>query len=106
MGGTVNDKQARLVLAGIGLGAAGAVAWIATRAAGPVQMTQYTELREGPLHEHLVTAAELGAVPATARHHYPDRVAPGTSALVQKGFAPLYRPCDPVVAALPAEKAW
>jgi hypothetical protein len=106
VGGTVNDSSARMVILAAGLGLAGGVAYLATRAAGPVQLTQYTELREGPLQEHLVTAAELGTIPATARHHYPDRVAPGITQLVQKGFAPLYRPCDPQVAARPAERAW
>jgi len=102
----VNAKTARLVVLGFGLGLAGGVAYLATRAAGPVQLTQYTEQREGPLMEHLVTAAELGMIPATPRHHYPARVAPGISALVEKGFAPLYQTCDPQVAARPAERAW
>ena len=99
-------KHERCVLAGIGLLAAGGIAWMATRSVGPVPLTQYTEQRQGPLAEHLVTREELGYVPATSRMHYPARTAPGLTALIAQGFAPLYQLPDPVAASLPAEQAW
>jgi hypothetical protein len=94
------------VVTGIGLGIAGIVAYLATRSAGPVQMTQYTEQREGPLMEHLVSREELGLIPAAERMHYPTQVAPGITQCIIKGFAPLYQPPDVQAASLPAEQVW
>jgi hypothetical protein len=94
------------VAAGVGVLAAAGLAYAATRTAGPVSMPVFTELREGPLMEHLVTREQLGTAPAKARHHYPGQVAPAISAIVSKGFAPLYCLPDPQAAALPAEQAW
>lgn len=94
------------VSAGIALLAAGGIALLATRSAGPVPLTQYTELREGPLMEHVVTEAGLLAEPVHVPHRYPQRVAPLVSAVVNHGYAPLYQPPDPQAAALPAEQAW
>lgn len=102
----MNKNQTIHAIALIGLGAAAAVAWLATRSAGPVQLTQYTECRQGTIQEHLVTAAELLGEPARVRHHYPVRVAPAITNLVSHGFAPLYCPPDPQIAALPAEESW
>lgn len=90
-------------LAGAGLVLAGGVAYLATRGAGPVALKQYTELRQGPLQEHLVTVEELGGAPEVLPHRYPSKVAPGLSACITHGFAPLYQLPDPQAAALPAE---
>jgi hypothetical protein len=54
------------VFLALGLGAAAGVAWVATRTAGPAPVTKYTELRTGPLMEHLVTAEELLVPPVFA----------------------------------------
>jgi hypothetical protein len=111
----VNKQTAVYVLTGIGLGVAGVIAYIGTRSAGPVQLTQFTELREGPLQEHLVSREELGMVRNSAsqgspdlnpRHSYPNRVAPGLTKLISHGFAPLYCVNDPQIMALPAEEPW
>lgn len=93
------------VLGGAGLLVAGLVAYLATRSAGPVAMSQYTELRTGPLQEHLVTEAELGAVPAAPRHHYPARVAPQLTRCIHHGFVPQYLPLDPQIRAALAANA-
>jgi hypothetical protein len=90
-------------LAGVGLLAAGGVAYLATRGAGPVQLKQFTELRQGPLQEHLITAEELGQVPERLPHRYPCKIAPGLSMTITQGFSPLYQLPDPQAAALPAE---
>lgn len=94
------------VITGIGLGAAAAIAYLATRTAGPVQLTRYTECRQGTIQPHLVTEADLLTAPARTRHHYPVRVAPALVGVIANGFAPLYAPPDPQIAALPAEEAW
>lgn len=93
-------------VAGIGLLAAAALAVAATRTTGPVKMPAYTELRTGPLMEHLVTEAGLATAPVMVQHYYPGRVAPSISNIVARGFAPLYQVPDPQAAALPAEQAW
>jgi hypothetical protein len=69
-------------------------------------MPKYTELRPGPLFEHLVTEAELLSQPVYVPHHYPPRVGPQISNVITYGYSPLYQPPDPQVAALPAEGAW
>jgi hypothetical protein len=92
------------------LAVAGGLVYLATRGVGPVQMPQFTELREGPLQEHLVTLEGLQISRTFERHRwpvvYPASVAGGVSTLVQNGFTPLWKPCDPQAAALPAEQAW
>lgn len=95
------------VLAGAGLAAAAAIAYTATRSAGPVRLPAFTETRAaGPLMEHLVSAEELHTAPVTVQHRYPGRVCPGITALISHGFSPLHAIPDPQVAALPAETAW
>lgn len=95
----------RHVFAGAALLAAGAMAYIATRSAGPVRLTQFTEQREGPLMEHLVTLEEINATGrAYLPHRYPAKVAPGLNQLVAVGFAPMWQNPNPVAAALPAEQ--
>jgi hypothetical protein len=92
---------------GLGLSAAAAMAFGATRGVGSVKgMTKFTESRGGGLQEHLVTKEELGLVPAEPQMHYPAQVAPGLNMLITQGFAPLYQIPDPQIAALPAEQAW
>lgn len=104
MGWAVNDAKMALLIAG-GAAAVG-LAYLATRTAGPVKLAQFTELREGPLQEHLVTKEELGLIPAPSKMSYPGQVAQHMSMCVQYGFAPLYQIPDAVAAALPAEAAW
>jgi hypothetical protein len=94
------------VVSAAGLAAAAAIAWIATRSAGPVPMPAYTEQREGPLMEHLVTADELLEGTVFTGPRYPPRVAPAISSVISHGFAPLYQVPDPQAAALPAEEPW
>lgn len=94
------------VLAVIGLAAAAGIAYLATRSAGPVPLTTYTELRQGTLMEHVVTEAGLITQPVYVPHHYPQRVAPQIAAVIAHGYAPLYQIGDPQAAALPAEQAW
>jgi hypothetical protein len=108
MGGDVMTAEKRLVLVagGIGLGVAVVLAYLATRSAGPVAMSQFTELREGPLQEHLVTQEELGIIPAKERMHYPPLVAPGLTKAIAQGFAPSFEIPDPQAACLPAEVMW
>lgn len=91
------------IAAGVLAAAAAGIAYAATRTAGPVPMPKYTELRAGPLAEHLVTEAELLVPPARSRIRYPAAPGPGITSAIAAGFAPLYRPPDPQVAALPAE---
>ena len=102
----MNKKTAAYILLGTGLGVAGAIAWLGTRNAGPVKMKQYVELREGPLQEHLVTAEQLGIIPSGSRLHYPEKVCPGITGLINNGFAPLWRVNDPQIMAMPGESAW
>jgi hypothetical protein len=97
----------------LGIGAllvAGGLVYLASRGVGPVKMPQFTELREGPLQEHLVTLEGLQVSRTFERHRwpvvYPASVAGGVSTLVQAGFTPLWQPADPQAAALPAEQAW
>lgn len=96
------------ILGGTLLVVAAGIAVLATKSAGPVQLTKFVELRSGPLQEHLVTTDELNMSRTFTGAHwpmsYPSTVAGGISQLVQKGFAPLWQPADPQVAALPAEK--
>ena len=94
------------VFAAAGALAALGIAYVATRSAGPVGLTQYTELREGPLQEHLVSAAELAEQPVYVPHSYPSRVGHGVSACISHGFAPLWQAPDPQAAALPSEAMW
>lgn len=102
----MSRKTALYVLGGAGLGVAGLLAWTATRGAGPVKMTQFTELRLGPLQEHLITAEQLGSAPAASRMHYPARICPGITGLISNGFAPLWQVSDPQIMALPGEAPW
>lgn len=99
----MNRRQTLVVLGAAGAGAAAALAYAATRSAGPVPLSEFTELREGPLQEHLVTEEELGLVGAVHPHRYPVKVASGISSVVRRGFGPLYTLPDPQMAALPAE---
>jgi hypothetical protein len=97
--------------AGHALGAAAlivaaGIAYAATKTAGPVPMPKYTELRPGPLFEHLVTEAELLTQPVYTPQHYPPRVGPQLSSAIAYGYVPLYQPADPQIAALPAEEPW
>jgi hypothetical protein len=94
----------RHVGGGLVLLVAAGVAYLATRSAGPVKMTQYTESRQGPLQEHLVTEEELGGGVPLTPHRYPSRIAPGLDMCLTHGYAPLYQLADPVAAALPAER--
>lgn len=96
----------RHAVAGLGLLVAGGIAYLATRSAGPVQLTPFTELREGPLQQHVVTTDGLLTQPVNVPHHYPARVGPGITRVISQGFAPLWQIPDPQVAALPAEQAW
>ncbi len=96
-------KQTLTVIAVGGAAVAAVFAYAATRTAGPVPMSRFTEQREGPLQEHLVTLEELGDVAELVPHRYPVKVAPGISTLVRNGFALTWRPGDPQIAALPAE---
>lgn len=91
------------VLGAVGLAVAAGIAYAATKGTGPVKLTQFTEARQGPLQEHLVTLEELGGVSATIPHRYPAKVAPGLGMCITHGFAPLYQLPDPQAAALPAE---
>lgn len=93
----------------LGLGAliiAGGVAYLATRAQGPVPLTKYTELRPGPLMEHLVTAEEHLTRPVWAPHAYPTRTCPNLNLALAYGLAPQWKVPDPQAAALPAEAMW
>lgn len=98
------------VAAGALLLAAGGLALLATRGAGPVQLTKYVELRRGPLQEHLVSVDELnmGRGFSAPRYpmHYPGTVAAGITGLVKDGFTPLWQIPEPQIAPLPAEQAW
>lgn len=98
------------VAGGVALAAAAGVALLATKTAGPVQLTKYTELRTGPLQEHLVSVDELNMsrtfLGPIWPMRYPGQVAAGITTAIVKGFAPLYTPADPQAAALPAEQAW
>lgn len=94
------------VVAGAGILAAAGIAYLATRSAGPVPMPAFTELRQGPLMEHLVTREQLTAAPVFMACHYPPRVAPGISQIVQHGYSPLWQVPDPSAAALPSEEMW
>lgn len=77
------------VLLGIGLLAAGGIAYLATRTAGPVPMPAFTEMHNG-----------RGCL------HYPPVVAPNLAYAITHGFAPPGVIADPVARAQPAEKAW
>ena len=65
----------------------------------------FTELREGPLQQHLVSADGLLTAPARTRCHYPARVAPAISAIIERGWSPLWTPRDEQAAYLPAEES-
>lgn len=93
------------VIAVIGLLVAAGLAYAATRTTGPVPLPAFTELRSGPLMEHVISAEELLTEPVYVPHHYPGRVAPHTFKAIRHGFAPLYALPDPQAAALPAEQA-
>lgn len=99
----MNQKQQKCLVAAVAFGLVGAAAYAVTRRTGPVSMPAYTECRQGPLQEHLVTLEELGEAHAVTPHRYPSKVAPGVSQLVRVGFAPLWKLPDPEAAALPAE---
>jgi hypothetical protein len=89
------------------LGAAGLV-WAATRGVGPVAMPQFTELRQGPLQEHLVTVDGLNMSRTFQRHHYPmlypGGVAAGINTAIARGFSMFWQPAQPQAAALPADQ--
>lgn len=105
-GKTGGSAQVSLTV-GLGvLAVAGALAYLATKSAGPIPMPKFTESRQGPLMEHIVTKEELGLIPADPRVHFPQRVAPGTAFCVKYGFSPLYQIPDATAAALPAEEMW
>ena len=89
-----------------GLAVAGGIAYLATRAPGPVPLTKYTELRPGPLMEHLVTAEELLSAPVWAPHSYPTRTCPDLHQAMAYGLAPRWQLPDAQAAALPAEAMW
>jgi hypothetical protein len=100
----------RHLAAAAAIGAAGVLAYTATRAVGPVPWKpgKLTEL-EGPvqnLQEHLAHAAELLTEPVLTPHRFPARTCPGTTQTIHQGFAPLYALQDPQLAAMPAEEPW
>jgi hypothetical protein len=105
----VSKLKTEHVLGGTLLLVAAGIAMLATKSAGPVQLTKYVELHAGPLQEHLVTVDELNMSRTfTQPHwplHYPGQVAAGVSQAVNLGFAPLWQLPDPQAAALPMEKA-
>lgn len=98
--------SAEHVLAAAGLLAAAGVAVLATRSAGPVKLSQFVELREGPLQEHLVSREELGTSPVLTPHYYPARVGPSITTCIARGFSPAWQSGDPQADALPAEVMW
>ncbi len=106
MGGDVKGLKGVHLFGVFGIGTAALLAYLATRSAGPVPMTKYTELRNNPLMEHLVTREELGLAPAKPRIAYPGKVAPGTAFAVYHGFAPVYYISDRQVMGMPAEQPW
>lgn len=101
---TARERWCAVVILG-GL-AAGALAYVATREAGPVPLPKFTEQRRGALEEHLVTAEQLGYIPRGGRMHYPVRVGQGLTRVIRHGFrpAPSTASPDPQVMALPAEE--
>lgn len=98
------------IAAVVALGAAGWLAFTATRAGGPVgdrQQRALTEL-EAPAQdfkEHLAHITEL-VEPVFTAHRFPDRTCPGTNEVIHNGFTARYVVPDPQMAALPAESAW
>lgn len=94
------------VAAGMGIAAALALAWLAAHSTGPVPQAKYAEDLAGPLMEHMVTEAEHIVPPVLTPHRYPRMVAPAISAVIQRGYSPLYQIPDPQAAALSAEQAW
>jgi hypothetical protein len=102
-------KPVHLAVA-VALGAAGWLAFTATRNTGPVgdrQQRALTEL-EAPVQdfrEHLAHITEL-VQPVFTAHRFPDRTCPGTNEVIHNGFTARYAPQDPQLAALPAEQAW
>lgn len=110
---TSKEKQG-LALAVVLLGIGAAFAYFGTKSAGPVRMKQYTELRIGPLQEHLVTKEQLDlvtppsgtAVRTYSRLHYPSKVCPGITGIINNGFAPKWDVNDPQIMAMPGESAW
>lgn len=94
------------VAAALGIAGAVALAWAATHNVGPVPQVKFSEDIRGALQEHLVSSAELTSQPVYVPHRYPVSVVPAISAVISKGFSPLYQTPDPQAAALPAEQAW
>jgi hypothetical protein len=94
------------VAAGVGVAAAAGLVYAASRTTGPVEFTQFTEMREGPVMEHLAQPGDLLGTPVFARHHYPQRVAPAITNIISKGFSVHYCIPDPQAAALPSEAVW
>jgi hypothetical protein len=91
-----------------GIGTAGLLVYLASKSAGPIPLTTYTELRNNPLMEHLVTKEELGLAPARPRIAYPTAVAPGLASIIGTygGFAPTYYISDRQAMGMPAEQPW
>jgi hypothetical protein len=85
---------------------AGGVAYLAMRSQGPVPLSKFTELRPGPLMEHLVTAEELISKPVWAPITYPSRTCTNLNLALNHGLAPQWKVPDPQAAALPSEAMW